>query len=160
MAQAAIIINGLPASGKTTLGTQLALLLGCPVLSADTVTDQLGAMTGPMVTPAAVRGVAIDTVWALARAVADGVVVDGTLSPVDADAVRRGVASSGASRVIEIWCDVPEDVARERHVELEIPFPENSGAAPLGFWPVVTVDTASTVDFDVLLPELASHLLA
>jgi predicted kinase len=174
MATAAILVNGLPGSGKSTLGTQLALLLGCPFLSKDAVKESLADLTGQTVSSRALGGIAMDTVWDLAREIVDGVVIDSFwFRGRDDDFLRGGVVRSKASHVVELWCDVPLDVAssryderyderhdqRERHGIHDRDFGDWTGAGPIGHWPVVRVDTSSAVDFDALLPELASHLL-
>jgi predicted kinase len=166
MATAAILVNGLPASGKTTLGAKLALLLGCPFLSKDAVKESLADLTGETVASRVLGGIAMDTVWSLAAAVRDGVVVDSFwYSGRDDEFIREGVARTGATRVVEVWCDVPLDVARdryearERHPIHDGVFGEWVAAQPVGIWPVVRVDTSSAVDFESLLPELAQHLL-
>jgi predicted kinase len=166
MATATILVNGLPASGKSTLSTQLALLLGCPVLSKDAVKESFATLTGETVSSSALGGIAMDTVWSLAAQIRDGVVIDAFLrSGRDDDFVRAGVALAGAARVVEVWCEVPPDMARERYAarQRHSIHTDNiavvAGAQPLGIWPVVKVDTSSAVDFDALLPELAGHLL-
>jgi glucokinase len=166
MATAAILVNGLPGSGKSTLGVKLAALLGCPMLSKDVIKEQLAESTGLAVASQRLGGIAMDTAWALASAIEDGVVIDSFwYHERDRAFAARGVQLSGASHVLEVWCDVPLDVARERyetrdrHGIHETAFGPWEGAEPLGLWPVVRVDTASTVDFDALLPELARVLL-
>ena len=153
MAAAAILINGLPGVGKSTLGIRLALLLGCPVLSTDAVRESFTALTDQAVTDEALATIAADAVWALAAAIQDGVVIDSFwFAGRDDDAATAGIARAGASRVVEVWCDAPIDADDPAMAPLV-------GAQPLGIWPVVRVDVSSVVDFDALLPELASHLL-
>ena len=166
MATAAILVNGLPGSGKSTLAVKLATLLGCPMLSKDVIKEQLVESTGLTVPSQRLGGIAMDTAWALASAIDDGVVIDSFwYHERDRAFAARGVQLSGATRVLELWCDVPLDVARERyatrvrHSIHETNFGPWEGAEPLALWPVVTVDTTSTVDFDELLPELARVLL-
>lgn len=167
MATAAILVNGLPGSGKTTLGAKLAVLLGCPLLSRDAVKESLADLSGPTIPGPVLGGIAMDTVWSMAAAIQDGVVIDSFwFAGRDDDFARDGIARSGASRVVEVWCDVPSDVARERfrarqrHPIHGTEFGDWAGAQPIAVWPVVRVDTTTAVDFDALLPELASYLLA
>lgn len=177
MANAAILVNGLPASGKTTLATQLGLLLGCPALSKDPVKELFADLTAPTVPGDALGGIAMDAVWALSARIPDGVIIDSCwLSGRDEEFARAGVKRSGAKRVLEIWCDLDVSEARERfetrtaerhrirtaerhriHTDRLAKFAE---AQPLRIWPVERVDTRQPVDFEVLLPELARHLLA
>ena len=166
MAIAAILVNGLPGSGKSTLAVKLAVLLGCPVLSKDAIKEALAELTGKTVPSRTVGGIAMDTIWALAGSIRDGVVIDSFwYARRDGEFAKRGVAAAGATKVIELWCDVPMDVAqtryeqRARHDIHDAVFGDWPGAAPLCLWPVVRVDTTKAVDFDALLPQLAEHLL-
>jgi glucokinase len=168
VAKAAILVNGLPASGKTTLAGRLGLLLGCPVLSTDPVKELFADLTSPTVAGDALGSIAMDAVWALAAQIRDGVIVDSCwLNGRDEDHARSGVERSGARRVVEIWCDVPPADARERfdaraaqrHSIHDDRLDMFADAGPLAIWPVVRVDTRLPVDFEALLPELAQHLL-
>jgi predicted kinase len=166
MARALILVNGLPGSGKSTLAVKLAALLGCPVLSKDAVKESFADLTGETVPGSTLGGLAMDAVWQIAAAIVDGVVIDSFwLSGRDDDFIRRGVATTGADRVVEVWCEVPLELARKRFDERRR-HPIHTGwvdqlntAQPIGIWPVVGVDTSRAVDMDALLPELAAHLL-
>jgi predicted kinase len=171
MANAVILVNGLPASGKSTLAAKLALLLGCPMLSKDAVMESLAEFTAETVDGSALGGIAMDTVWSLAAAIEDGAVIDSFwFAGRDDEFVRAGIARSGATRVVEIWCQVPKEVAvqrfeaRARHpvhgAQIDFQIGDLGGAQPIAIWPVVRVDTSAPTDFDRLLPELAGHLLA
>ena len=116
MATAAILVNGLPGSGKSTISVKLSVLLGCPVLASGAVLESLADLPGQTVPGRRLGTIAMDTVWSLAAAVRDGVVVDSFwYSPRDRELALQGVAISGATRVVELWCDVAENVARERY---------------------------------------------
>jgi predicted kinase len=169
VAKAAILVNGLPASGKTTLAGRLGLLLGCPVLSKDPVKELFADLTSPTVAGDALGGIAMDALWALAAQIPDGVIVDSFwLGGRDEEHARSGIERSGAGRVVEVWCDLPPAEARERfdaradqrHSIHSDRLDQFADAQPLAIWPVVRVDTRLPVDFETLLPELAQHLLA
>lgn len=169
MAKAAILVNGLPASGKTTLAARLGPLLGCPVLSKDPVKELFADLTSPTVANDALGGIAMDAVWALAARIPNGVVVDSCwLRNRDEGHARSGIERSGARRVVELWCDLPLAEARERfdaraaerHSIHSDRLDRFADAQPLAIWPVVRVDTRLPVDFEALLPELAQHLLS
>jgi glucokinase len=148
MATAAILLNGLPGSGKTTLGAKLAVLLGCPLLSKDAVKKSLADLSGPTISGPVLGGIAMDTVWSMAAAIRDGVVIESFwFPPRDEQFTRDGIARSGATKVVEVWCEGPTE------------FGDRAGAQPIALWPVVRVDTTTAVDFDTLMPELASYLL-
>lgn len=138
-----LLVNGIPGSGKTTLARRLAAELGVPLFSQDTVTpalwDQLGDSAG-------------------------GGVLASWFRQDDAQYVLRGLARAGvdATRVPEVWCEVPVALARERfegraregerhsvhgeQVGLDAMWAELAATArPQGIGPVLTVDTSREV---------------
>jgi predicted kinase len=174
----AILVNGLPASGKSTLGAALAAVLGCPFLSKDAVKEPLADLVGPMIPGRALGGIAMDTVWAMAGAVEHGVVIDSVWVTAESrEFVRRGLETAGSPRAVEVWCEVDRATAeqriRARYAPGAVP-PRHRvhgsadellavrdalapTAGPTGLCPVVRVDTSGPVDFDALVPQLAAH---
>ena len=177
MASVAILVNGLPGSGKTTVSATLAGVLGCPLLAVDPVQEALADLAGPMIAPQAVRRIAVDAVWAMAGEVEAGVVVDAGWRPDDdLDGVRAGVHQAGSPRVLEVWCEVAPELALARSAarvegggrhpvhgtadELAASWADRvEGAGPLGAWPVVRVDTTGEVDVDSLVMEISAHFV-
>lgn len=182
MAQVAIVVNGMPGSGKSTVGAALAEVLGCPFLSKDRIKEPLADLAGPMIASRDLGAIAINTMWSMARAVENGVVLDAVWLPSrDRDLLEAGLASAGSPRVVEVWCDVDRATAderlRERYEPGTLPVRhEVHGdlASVLAFWdehddaagpvglpgvPVVRVDTASTYDVGALVQEIASHFV-
>jgi predicted kinase len=177
MASVAILVNGLPGSGKTTLSATLAGVLGCPLLARDPIKEALADLAGPMIDPQALGSIAMDTVWAMAAEVEAGVVVDSFWDrPRDLEAARAGVARAGSPRTLEVWCDVDPDVALQRtadrfaaggrhpaHGTIEstrASWPEwAEAAAPLGEWPVLRVDTSRPVDVDELVLRISEQFV-
>ena len=175
MASVAILVNGLPGSGKTTLARTLAAVLGCPALSVDVVQESLAGLTGPVVAPDRLRAVADETAWSLAAEVEAGVVVEAAWDPErDGPTVRAGLERAGRPRTVEVWCDVDPDEALRRTLErigtgarpralgtaddLRAAWPSLvAGAAPLGGHPVVRVDAGGEVDLDELVTEIGDH---
>jgi predicted kinase len=177
MASVAILVNGLPGSGKTTLSATLAGVLGCPLLARDPIKEALADLAGPMIDPQALGSIAMDTVWAMAAEVEAGVVVDSFWDrPRDLEAARAGVARAGSPRTLEVWCDVDPDVALQRTVDrfaagarhpahgtvesTRASWPEwAEAAAPLGEWPVLRVDTSTPVDVDELVLRISEQFV-
>jgi len=177
MASVAILVNGLPGSGKTTLSATLAGVLGCPLLAKDPIKEALADLAGPMIDPQALGGIAMDTVWAMAGAVEAGVVVDSFWHrPRDLEFARPGVERAGSPRTVEVWCDVDPEVALQRVVDrlaaggrhpahgtvesARASWPEWSAAAePLGLWPVIRVDTSTPVDMDDLVMQISERFV-
>jgi predicted kinase len=116
--------------------------------------------------------VAMDTVWTLAAAVSGMVVVDSWwFHPRDLEQARAGLARTGAKATVEIWCDVPAELARSRyisrkrhvvHADAEKLATEWTGwattAVPLALGPVIRVDTARPVDIRALADDVRAAL--
>ncbi|MGN8049514.1 AAA family ATPase [Curtobacterium sp. 22159] len=182
MAQVAIIVNGMPGSGKSTIGAALAEVLGCPFLSKDRIKEPLADLVGPMIGSRPLGAIAMDTMWSMARAVDNGVVLDAVWLPErDRDLLQAGLASAGSPRAVEVWCHVDRGTAEERlrdryepgtlpvrhevHGDLDdvLTFWDEHGtsAAPVGLHgvPVVRVDTTEAYDVGALVQEIASHFM-
>ncbi|GAA1493565.1 AAA family ATPase [Curtobacterium herbarum] len=178
MAQVAIIVNGMPGSGKSTVGAALAEVLGCPFLSKDRVKEPLADIAGPTIPSAVLGGIAMDTVWSMAGAVENGVVVDAVLLPSrDRDFLEAGLTTAGSPRVVEVWCDVDRANAearlRERYEPGTLPIRHDvhgdlaailafwdeheATAGPVGVGPVVRVQTDRPYDVGGLVQEIAAH---
>ena len=177
MASVAILVNGLPGSGKTTLSATLAGVLGCPLLATDPIKEALADLAGPMIAPEALGTIAMDTVWSMAAEVEAGVVVDSFWHrPRDLELARAGGARAGSPRTLEVWCDVDPDVALQRVVDRLAAGGRHpahgtvestraswaewaEAAAPLGEWPVLRVDTSTPVDVDDLVMRISEQFV-
>ena len=172
MTSSLILINGLPASGKSTLAEGIAFRLGWPLLSKDTVKEALADLTGPTVPSDRLGRLAMDTVWALAGATDIGVVVESFWwKHRDLRFVERGLEAAGDPKVVEVWCAVPTEVAAERYEDRDRhpvhepgwelpqhPEWERHPPEPLGVGPVVHVDTSEEYDLDAVLAEIGAGL--
>ncbi len=155
-----MLVNGLPGSGKSTVGRPLAAALGAQFLATDVVQEALADCVDDAAGVAALGGVAMDAVWALARAVPGAVVVDSWwFRPRDLHVARAGLDRCAAARAVEVWCDVPAETARHRAATRRRPaFYQDerrlaehwdswaAHAAPLALTPTVLVDTRTPVD--------------
>lgn len=169
MADRVVLVNGLPASGKTTLAAALAERLDWPLVSKDSILVPLAAQTWPRISSDELGGIALDTMYRLATAVEGGVILDAIwLADRDRPFLERGLAAIGHPRLVELWCRVPEAVARER---FERRMPERHpvhGSWRPGFWddaaPVtespVIVDTLGGVDVAAVVERLSQALAA
>ncbi|WP_432561231.1 AAA family ATPase [Kineococcus sp. SYSU DK003] len=164
MAEAVVLVNGVPGAGKTTLARELAGRTSWPCLSKDDVKELLAALA-PAVGSARSGALAMDTVWALARECDGVVVVDSWwFRPRDLEFARAGLTTSGAQRSVELWCEVPVEEARRRYAHrtraavhqddrrLVTDWPTWAvQAEPLALGGVVRVDTSGPVDVGELL---------
>ncbi|SEF17618.1 AAA family ATPase [Jiangella alba] len=161
MADYLVLVNGLPGAGKTTLATQLAPALTAPLLSKDAIKEALADVVGAA--PASALGpVAMEAAWSIAAALPGLVVVESWwFRPRDLGYVRTGLGRCAANAMVEVWCDVPPDIARRRYAarrrhpvhddqqRLEHAWDEWAARAePLGVGPTVRVDTTGRVDVE------------
>ncbi len=172
MTSSLILINGLPASGKSTLAEEIAFRLGWPLLSKDTVKEVLADLTGPSVPGDRLGRIAMDTVWALAGGTDLGVVVESFWwKHRDLRQVQHGLEAAGSPAVVEVWCAVPPGVAEDRYEDRDRhpvhepgwelsdhPEWKRHPPEPLGVGPVVHVDTSEEYDLDAVLAEIGAGL--
>lgn len=163
-----VLVNGLPGAGKSTLGRSLAPVLGAQFLSKDIVKEALAACIREPAALSELGGIAMDAVWALAQATPTSVVIDSWwFKPRDLRFAMAGVEKVGAGRAIEVWCDVPVEMARIRYGsrqraefyrdELRLAKDWEAWAEeaePLGFTPVVVVDTTRPINYSDLAEQI------
>jgi hypothetical protein len=112
-----VLVNGLPAAGKSMLARPLAMALGLPLLSKDVIkethADVLGADPPPRLTQRnwnhQLGRAASFTMWALLRDSAPGAVLEGAA---------------------EVWCEAPLPLLRERFAQRWTSSHPIHGAAP------------------------------
>jgi len=113
MPERVILINGLPGSGKTTLAGALAWQLNSALLSKDQIKEALADAVG-LEFPN-LGATAMETVWSMAAACTGTVIIDSWwYRPRDLEHARRGLGSLAYTSALEIWCECPGDLARER----------------------------------------------
>ncbi|WP_205787064.1 AAA family ATPase [Specibacter cremeus] len=164
MAETLILVNGLPGSGKTTLSRQLGSELGVPVVSKDDLKEAFADITGELVPSGRLGQIASETMWELAAAMPGWVIVESWwFRPRDLAYVLAGIAKSGQPAVMEIWCDVPPDLAWQRYAaRVRHPIHPDGQAArapwaewmanpiPLSIGHVTSVDTSGPVNVALL----------
>lgn len=139
-----ILVNGLPGSGKSTLAAELAVRLPAPVVSRDAV-EKLLADAFPAVPPVSLGPVATETAWGIVAETPGTVLFESSwFGPRDLPLVKAGLERCCAAMVIEIWCDVPPDVARRRSAARARQAGHPDGAAPRWAAPAEPLDVGLT----------------
>jgi predicted kinase len=158
------LVNGLPGAGKTTLATALAGELAAVLLSKDAIKQALATVLPDSVVDRDLGVVAIQAAWNLAGRLPGVVVVESSwFRRRDLRFVDAELRAVGTVRAVEVWCDVPADVARGRYAtrvrsalhddarRLAEDWDEWAARAePLALTPVVKVDTSRPVDLNSL----------
>lgn len=167
MAAALVLVNGLPGSGKTTLARALAAELSCHLLSKDTLKEAIAHAVGGAAL-GSLGAIAMETAWSRARDMPGLVVIDSFWwKQRDLAHAGQGIARSGASTAIEVWCEVLPSVARERYAARrrdDIHDDERRladdwetwarDAGPLAITPVIRVNTTQ----QVIVADVAAHV--
>jgi glucokinase len=162
--KSAILVNGVPASGKTRVARALSSRTGWPWLALDTVKepffDHLG--TGDRDWNRALGRAASQAMWALVAGwpQATTPILDAWFGFEPREVLESHIATAGVGRTVEIWCHAPVEVIVERYrARLGARHPGHPGAEylpelpallararPLARGPLLEVDTS--LDFD------------
>jgi glucokinase len=169
----AVLVNGVPASGKTTIARAIGTNLGIPVLELDVIKEVLFAELGYRAADRewgrTLGRASLGSIWALLDGFPPGstVVVEAWFRRPPHDHILRGLERAQIDRWVEIWCHADPEVltaryaARVRHPGH--PAPEDyvdelrqlaSVARPMALAPCLEVDTT---DVATLAPELISR---
>ena len=167
----AVLVNGVPASGKTTVARGIGERLGVPVLALDAVKevlfDELGHRDAEREWGRTLNRASIGAIWSLLAGFPPDavVVVEAWFRLPPHDVVLAGLARGGIGRWAEVWCHASPEVlvaryrARARHPGH--PAPEDyvdelarlaTIATPIGTAPWLDVDTTDPdrVDLDAV----------
>jgi predicted kinase len=162
MALVYVVVTGPPASGKTCLSRELAVVLGLPLLAKDVIKQGLIDVLGAADVDTS-RALGRASVAALLAVAADngGAVLDS----VWVDRRRAVDQLRSLGKVVEVFCRADVDVMRSRYRErartkgpghFDEARPEDelwpdTALRPLdGGWPLIEVDTSGPVDVAAL----------
>ncbi|MFB7250575.1 AAA family ATPase [Microbacterium sp. NPDC056234] len=163
MADRLIVLNGMAGAGKTTLAGPLARELGVPFVSKDAIKEALGDAVDAVLPTREVGALAADALWRVVGMLDGTVLVESVwLAGRDERWFRRGWESAGSPVGVELWCQAPRDVMRERyltrprhrvhddHGRLDEWNAAALVAGPMTGFPVIEVDTEANVDVRVV----------
>lgn len=163
-----VLVNGVPASGKSTVAARLSATLGWPLLSLDTVkTPFLEEIGGVDRTFNRTLGRAsLRAMFAIIEAApgGSGFVMDAWFGFQPREFVSDLLAASGVEELAEVWCTAPPEIVGERYLRRSAErAPGHPGAEyvpelialarraePLGWGPPVAIDTVRALDADDL----------
>ncbi|MFO1073483.1 MAG: ROK family protein [Geminicoccaceae bacterium] len=164
-----VMVNGVPASGKSQVAAALAAATGWPVYALDTVKEPFLAEIGEVDRPfnRVLGRASYRAIFALIGAAAQGAtaIVDAWFGFQPRELLAELVAQAGIEEVIELWCHAPADLLAARYRERAATrLPGHPGAdyaeelkllaaraQPMGLGPVHAIDTATEVDQAAIL---------
>jgi predicted kinase len=163
MSRSIVLLNGVPGAGKTTLSAPFARELDATLISKDAIKEALADAVAASLPTSRLGALASDTMWRLA-AMVDGLAVVESFWATERDEqfLRAGLTTAGAERAIEVWCEVPLELARERYITRPRHHAHSddgrlaewdvlaAAAQPCSGQPVLPVDTSSAVDVGAL----------
>lgn len=168
MSEFAVVINGLPGAGKTTLASSLHDVLRMPVVAKDAIKEALAEAVDVRLPTQRLGALASDVMWSVVQELAEPVIVESFwLSGRDDAHFLAGLEVAGIRRGVEIWCHAPVDVMRSRFRTRPRHFAHQDesrqeewerfaqAARPISGFPVISCDTGKAVDTE----RLATHIL-
>lgn len=164
----AVLVNGVPASGKSTLARALAARLEVPILELDVIKEvlfeELGHRNADRTWGRALGRASLESIWALLAGFPGDstVVVEAWFRLPPHDHVVRGLERAGIDRWVEIWCHADTEVLvarysrRARHPGhpaaedyLEELKELAAVARPMDLSPCLSVDTGASSTLDL-----------
>jgi glucokinase len=174
--KAAILVNGVPASGKSTVSRAVARRLGVPLMTLDTVKEPLfhHIGTGDREHNRKLGRASYEIIFAaIGEWPADAtVVVDAWFGFQPPEVLEAHLATAGIGRTAELWCHAPGAALAERYLSRAATrspghpgadyVPEllvlNARATPIGRGPCLHVDTTAPLETDAVMAWIARAL--
>jgi len=117
----AIIINGLPASGKTTIGVPLSNHFNAPLITLDTIKEAMfdGLGIGDREYNRKLGMITRDIIWRLQADFPKDVitVLDIWMGFPPYYNFKEGLEKAGIDQFVEIWCHAPGEVLAKRYLD-------------------------------------------
>lgn len=172
MSRVAVLLNGIPGAGKTTLAEPLGRELSIPVVRKDAIKEGLADVIPARLPTRSLGALSVETMWAIVGMLDEPVLVECFWATGrDEGFLTEGLRVGGVEVGIEIWCTVATELARERVVTRARHHAHQDGerslegwdeltrsARPISRFPVIEVDTSGPVDVPALAAEIRSRL--
>ena len=163
-----VMVNGVPASGKSGLSHSLSEKTGWPILALDTVKNPFLELIEGVDRPfnRILGRASYKSIFSIIKESAPGstFIVDAWFGFQPVDVLREHIASAGVTDVIELWCHAPPAVIGERYENRSSQrLPGHPGLAyvpelvelakraePCRLGPVLDIDTTTPIEVDKL----------
>ncbi|PTE11825.1 ROK family protein [Mesorhizobium helmanticense] len=167
-ARRAVLVNGIPASGKSTVSRGIADRMGWPLLALDTVKNPFLEVLGggDREFNRTLGRASYQAIWSVVGEAPAGttVIVDAWFGFQPRQILEDHLRKAGVEQTAEIWCHAPGEVLAERYrARLDQRPAGHPGAAyipelielarraePLRRGPLFDVDTTKPIDFDAI----------
>jgi len=164
-----VLVNGVPASGKSRLAKALSERTGWPILSLDGIKNPFLQHIGPVDRDfnRTLGKASYQAIWSLIADAPAGstFIVDAWFGFQPKALLDAYIADAKIARVAELWCKVPGTVAGERYAtRLKDRLPGHPGAEyvqelvaladraePMGCGAVMTIDQTKELDMDAVV---------
>ncbi|RWF43342.1 MAG: ROK family protein [Mesorhizobium sp.] len=175
-ARRAVLVNGIPASGKSTVSRGIADRMGWPLLALDTVKNPFLEVLGGADREfnRTLGRASYQAIWSVVGDAPAGstFIVDAWFGFQPRQVLEDHLRKAGVEHTVEIWCHAPGEVLAERYgARLGQRLPGHPGAAyipelielakraePLRRGPLFDVDTTRPIDFDAITAWLRATL--
>ncbi|MDQ0324117.1 glucokinase [Pararhizobium capsulatum DSM 1112] len=164
-----LMVNGVPASGKSGVAGSLSEKTGWPILALDTVKNPFLELIENVDRPfnRVLGRASYKSIFSIIKESPPGstFIVDAWFGFQPVDVLREHLAMAGITEVLELWCHAPPDVIGQRYGQRSgRRLPGHPGLAyvpelielarrarPCGLGPVFDIDTTTPIETDTVL---------
>ncbi len=170
-----VLVNGVPASGKSTVAAAIAEATGWPILALDTIKEPFLAALPPgdRAFNRLLGQASYAAIFSVLRDAPAGstAIIDAWFGFQPAEVLAAGLARAGVAETIELWCEAPPEAIGARYAARVGQRPPGhpgsdyvpelvalaAQAGPIGGGPVLRVDTTRAISGADLARRIAGH---